>query len=58
MKISIQIIINSNDTEPITEEIVLIERESFKSDSLGLRLDESKELLAQVQKSIINQQVN
>jgi hypothetical protein len=50
MRMRIQVIIESdNHDTPVTEEVACIQREDLAQETLGLTLDEAKELLANVQ---------
>ncbi len=59
MNFKIQIIINrENDDKPIVEEIACFKRGRISIETLGLMLQESKELLTNLQESMITHQIN
>ena len=54
MRVKVQIVIESdNHDKPVTEEIACIQREDLAPETLGLTLAEAKDLLANVQASMI-----
>src|SRR5436305_602471 len=59
MRIRIQVLIESDQetTPPQIEEVACFERDLLSIDSLGLRLDEAKQILAGVQQVMASQQV-
>jgi len=57
MRMKIQIIIESDNHDmPVTEEVACIQREGLSPETLGLTLDEAKELLANVQAAMVKEQ--
>ncbi len=61
MKFSVQVILHpDNDTEasPVVREVFAADRDDLAPDTLGLQLAEAKDLLAAVQDTVVEQQVN
>lgn len=57
MKIKVQIIVEQEgEAEPIVEEVACLCRGDLLLESLGLRLDEGKQLLAAIQETMVTQQ--
>jgi hypothetical protein len=57
MKVKIQVIIESDNNEaPITDEIACIQRGSLSPETLGMNLTEAKDLLANVQATMVKEQ--
>lgn len=57
MKIKVQIIVEQEgEAEPIVEEVACLCRGDLLPESLGLRLDEGKQLLAAIQETMVTQQ--
>jgi hypothetical protein len=57
MKVRIQVVIESdNHDAPITDEVACIERGDLTPETLGLTLNEAKDLLANVQADIVKEQ--
>ena len=57
MKVKVQIVIEHDDLEePITEEIACLCRGDLLPETLGLTLDEGKELLANLQAAMVKHQ--
>jgi hypothetical protein len=57
MKVTIQVVIERDDEPPIVDEIACLERERLVPDTLGLTLTEAKTVLAQLQDTLVKQQV-
>src|SRR6266498_4181552 len=57
MKVTIQVVIERDDEPPIVDEIACLERERLVPDTLGLTLTEAKMVLAQLQDTLVKQQV-
>lgn len=59
MKVKIQVVIESdNHEEPITEEVICIQRGELSPETLGITLAEAKDLLANVQTTMVKEQTN
>lgn len=61
MKFSVQVIVHpDDDTEasPMVREVFTFDRDDLAPDTLGLQLAEAKDLLAAVQDTVVEQQVN
>ena len=61
MKVSVQVIVHpGDDTEasPVVREVFAADRDDLAPDTLGLQLAEAKDLLAAVQDTLVEQQVN
>ena len=61
MKFSVQVIVHpDDDTEasPVIREVFAFDRDDLAPDTLGLQLAEAKDLLAAVQDTVVEQQVN
>ena len=57
MRMGIQVVIESDDHDtPITDEVACIQREDLAPETLGLTLDEAKDLLANVQANMVKEQ--
>ena len=57
MKVKVQIVIErEDDTVPIIEEVACLCRDDLRPETLGLTLDEGKELLARIQETMVTQQ--
>jgi hypothetical protein len=57
MKIKMQIVVEREDTEsPLLEELIVLERKGLEEEILGLSLDEGKNILANIQNVMIEQQ--
>lgn len=59
MRIRVQVLIepDQEDTPPYIEEVACFEREQLTPETLGLRLDEAKQMLASVQQAVTGSQV-
>jgi hypothetical protein len=59
MKLSVQIVVHSDNgpAEPVVREVFALDRDGLASDTLGLQLAEAQDLLAAVQDSLVDQQV-
>jgi hypothetical protein len=60
MKLSVQVIVHPDDdtkTAPVVREVLSLDRDSLAPDSVGLRLGEAQDLLAAVQDTVVEQQV-
>jgi hypothetical protein len=57
MKVTIQVLIERDDEPPIVDEIACLERETLAPDTLGLTLAEAKMVLAQLQDTLVKEQV-
>jgi hypothetical protein len=58
MRIKIQVVIESDSHDtPVTEEVACIQREDLAPETLGLTLDEAKDLLANVQANMVREQI-
>ena len=58
MKVIVKVVIESESQEtPVTEEVACFEREDLTLETLGMTLDEAKDLLANVQSTMVEQQV-
>jgi hypothetical protein len=59
MKVKIQVVIESDNHEaPITEEVACIQRGELTPETLGMTLAEAKDLLANVQATMVKEQTN
>jgi hypothetical protein len=59
VKITVQVVIETNDESPaMVADVFSLERASLAPDTLGLRLDEAKDLLSAVQEAMVDEQVN
>jgi hypothetical protein len=57
MKVKVQIVIEQGgDAAPIIEEVACLCRDDLRPETLGLTLDEGKELLARIQETMVTQQ--
>jgi hypothetical protein len=58
MKITVLVTVDAGDDTPtVIHEAFSLERGALSADTVGLRLDEAKELLAAVQDTVVNEQV-
>jgi hypothetical protein len=58
MKLSVQVIVHpDDDTAPVVREVFALDRDALAPDTLGLQLSEAKDLLAAVQDSLVEHQV-
>ena len=58
MKVSVQVVVEADDEAPtVIREAFTLERAGLGADTVGLRLDEAKDLLAAVQATVVNEQV-
>ena len=57
MKFSIQVVIEGDNGSSIKKNIVDLERKDFAIETLGLKLQESKQITAELQKTMIEQQL-
>ena len=58
MKVSVQVVVEADDDTPtVVHEAFTLERAGLRVDTVGLRLDEAKDLLAAVQDTVVNEQV-
>jgi hypothetical protein len=57
MKMTIQVVIERDDAPSIVDEIACLECETLTSDTLGLTLAEAKTVLAQLQSTLVKEQV-
>jgi hypothetical protein len=58
MKLSVQVIVHpDDDTAPVVREVFALDRDALAPDTLGLQLSEAKDLLAAVQDSRVEHQV-
>ena len=57
MLIKIQVIIETENGQPLVEEIASLSRAELKPETLGLSLTEAKEIVASIQKTVATQQV-
>jgi hypothetical protein len=60
MKLSVQVIVHPDDdtdTAPVIREVFTLDRDRLTPDTLGLRLSEAKDLLAAVQDTLVEHQV-
>lgn len=57
MKIRIQVIVEADDGATVVQEVAAIAREELRPDTLGLHLDEAKEMLRQIQHVVVERQV-
>jgi hypothetical protein len=57
MKVTIQVVIERDDELPIVDEIACLERETLAPDTLGLTLAEAKTVLAELQDTLVKEQV-
>jgi hypothetical protein len=59
MKLSVQVVLHADDgTETVVCEVFHLDRGPLIPDSLGLKLEEAKDLLAGVQSALVTEQVN
>lgn len=58
MKISVQVVVEAGDDTPaVIHEAFNLTRGTLDTDTVGLRLDETKDLLAAAQYTVVNEQV-
>jgi hypothetical protein len=57
MKVTIQLVIERDDQSPIVDEIACLERETLAPETLGLTLAEAKTVLAELQDTLVKEQV-
>jgi hypothetical protein len=57
MKVTIQVLIERDDEPPIVDELACLVRERLAPDTLGLTLAEAKMVLAQLQDTLVKEQV-
>ncbi len=58
MKVSVQVVVEvGDDTPTVIHEAFTLERGALGADTVGLRLDEAKDLLSAVQETVVNEQV-
>ena len=58
MKISVQVAIQADDDTPtVVHEVFALDRGTLAPGTLGLRLDEAKDILAAVQEKMVSEQV-
>ena len=57
MRVSIQVVVESDDVERTAQEVATVTRTDLRPDTLGLHLDDAKNLLASVQRAVVEQQV-
>ena len=61
MKVSVRVIVHPDDdagASPVVREVFAADRDDLALDTLGLQLAEAKDLLAAVQDTVVEQQVN
>src|SRR4026209_3000028 len=61
MKFTVQVIVHPDDdadAAPVVREVFTFDRDDLAPDTLGLQLAEAKDLLAAVQDTVVEQQVN
>src|SRR5665811_1605373 len=59
MKITVQVVLHADDdTQTVVREAFTLIREALAPDTLGLQLQEAKDLLAAVQDTLVEHQVN
>jgi hypothetical protein len=57
MKMTLQVVIQHGDEPPMVNEIACLERDTLTLDTLGLNLQEAKTVLAQLQETLVTEQV-
>ncbi len=58
MKVTVQVVLEADDDAPsVIHEVFTLERGVLASDTVGLQLDEAKDLLSAVQEAMVDQQV-
>jgi hypothetical protein len=57
MKLTLQVVIQQDDELPRVQEIASIERDTLTPETLGLSLQEAKTVLAQLQETLVTEQV-
>jgi hypothetical protein len=58
MKVTVQVVLHADDdTETVVREAFTVQREALAPETVGLRLDEAKDLLAAVQETLVEHQV-
>jgi hypothetical protein len=59
MKVTVQVVVHADDgTQTVVREAFTLIREALAPDTLGLQLRETKDLLAAVQDTLVEHQVN
>jgi hypothetical protein len=59
VKVTIQVVIDADDESPtVVRDVFSLERGDLAPDTVGLRLDEAKDLLSAVQEAVVDEQVN
>jgi hypothetical protein len=59
VKVTVQVVIETGDQAPaVVADVFSLERDALAPDTVGLRLDEAKDLLAAVQEVVVDEQVN
>jgi len=57
MKMRIQVVVETDDGTMAVQEVAKIAREDLRPDTVGLRLDEAKDLLRSVQQVVVERQI-
>ena len=57
MKVSVQVVVETDGTPTVVAETFTLERGALAAGTVGLRLDEAKDLLFAVQATVVNEQV-
>ena len=58
MKITVQVVLHADDdTQTVVREAFTVQRKALTPDSVGLQLQEAKDLLAAVQDTLVEHQV-
>ena len=57
IRVSLQIVVETEDGERTVHEVATVTRTDLRPDTVGLHLDEAKNLLASVQRAVVEQQV-
>jgi hypothetical protein len=57
MKMRIQVVVEADDGTTVVQEVAEIAREGLRPDTVGLRLDEAKDLLRRVQQVVVEHQI-
>ena len=57
MKVSVQVVVETDGTPAVVAETFSLERGPLAAGTVGLRLDEAKDLLSAVQATVVNEQV-
>ena len=59
MKVTVQVVLHADDdTQTVVREAFTLTREALAPDTVGLQLQEAKDLLAAVQHTVVEHQVN